>query len=130
MATKKKILAIDDNETNLAVLEEILSDDYELHTASSGYEALAKALKVRPDLVLLDIMMPGIQGYEVCRKIREMPEIAQTKVIMLSAKAMISEKLRGYETGADDYLTKPFDTDELLAKIRVYLRQREFDSIE
>jgi C4-dicarboxylate-specific signal transduction histidine kinase len=75
-----------------------------------------------PDLVLLDIMMPGISGYEVCQHIQQDPNLKFTKVILVSGKAMIEERLKGYDCGADDYMTKPFITEELLAKTKVFLR--------
>ncbi|MEM7262079.1 MAG: response regulator, partial [Planctomycetota bacterium] len=86
--------------------------------------------RFRPDLILLDIMMPGMTGYEVCKRIRRTPQLKHTKIIMISAKAMIQERLAGYEAGADDYLTKPFDHDELLAKIQVHLRLRASEEVE
>ena len=117
-----KILIVDDNATNIAILEELLSDHYKLHSARSGEEALAALEEFRPDLILLDIMMPGIDGYETCRRIRANPAHKNVKVIMVSAKAMVSERLKGYEAGADDYITKPFGTDELLARLRAVFR--------
>jgi len=119
---RPRILVVDDNETNRLILTEILADGFELYVASSGEECLGIAVEVEPDLVLLDIMMPGIDGYETCRRLRQIPELRYTKVIMVSAKAMLSERLRGYEAGADDYVTKPFDDAEMLSKIRVFLR--------
>src|SRR5438128_6009709 len=122
-----KILIVDDNATNIAILEELLSDHYKLHSARSGEEALAALEEFRPDLILLDIMMPGIDGYETCRRIRANPARKNVKVIMVSAKAMVSERLKGYEAGADDYITKPFEEDELLAKVQVYLRLKSVE---
>lgn len=122
MSPKGKILIVDDNSTNIEILEEYLEVDYELAIATSGEEALQKAPAFQPALILLDIMMPGIDGYEVCRRIRAHPQLRQAKIIMVSAKAMLTERLEGYAAGADDYITKPFDEEELLAKVRVYLR--------
>lgn len=116
-----RILAVDDNATNLAIIEEILGGLQELETAASGEECLQRAELFRPDIVLLDIMMPGIDGYEVCRRIRMRPELRRTKVIMVSAMAMVEERLAGYRAGANDYICKPFDEDELLAKVEVFL---------
>jgi diguanylate cyclase (GGDEF)-like protein len=122
MSTPPRILIVDDNETNLDILEELLGDDYELSRATSGEECLEVADKCLPDLVLLDIMMPGIDGYETCRRLRATRNLEHTKVIMLSAKTRLDERLAGYEAGGDDYLPKPFDSDELLSKVRVFLR--------
>ncbi len=83
-----------------------------------------------PDVVLLDIMMPGIDGYETCRRMRNNPVFSGMKIVMVSAKAMKSERLQGYEVGADDYVTKPFDEDELLAKVHVYVRLKAAEDVE
>ncbi len=130
MQQHNRILAVDDNPTNIAILEELLSDNYELATAASGEEALEIAATFRPDLVLLDIMMPGIDGYETCQKMRADPILHGTKIVMVSAKAMTSERLKGYAAGADDYVTKPFDAAELLAKVQVYLRLKTVEEVD
>ena len=109
MLNDNRILLVDDNPTNLAILEEMLEDEFDLATSTSGEEALALATEFEPALILLDVMMPGIDGYETCRRLRSHAELRNTKVIMVSAKAMVSERLQGYEVGADDYVTKPFD---------------------
>lgn len=129
MKQQCKVLIVDDNPTNIAILEEILGD-YNLKNASSGQDALELVNEYHPDLILLDIMMPGMTGYEVCRRLRENSEIKQPKIIMVSAKAMVSERLKGYEMGADDYITKPFEEDELLAKVRVYERLTSVEAID
>lgn len=130
MQHKNKILIVDDNPTNIAILEEALGEKYCLKTAGSGEETLAIVGEFRPDLILLDIMMPGIDGYETCRRIRGDTALNNIKIIMVSAKAMVSERLQGYEAGADDYITKPFDEDELLAKVRVYLRLKSVEEVD
>lgn len=124
-----RILAVDDSPTNIAIMEKMLGGTYALKTAATGEEALAIAPDFKPDITLLDIMMPGIDGYEVCRKIRANPVIRDTKIIMVSAKAMATERLEGYAAGADDYITKPFDENELLAKIRVYMRLKSVEEV-
>ncbi|MCM2357719.1 MAG: response regulator [Geobacteraceae bacterium] len=116
---KKKILAVDDEPNILMSIEFILEmEGYEVHTARDGEEALEVAERVRPDLILLDVNMPRKHGYEVCRIIRERPDMAGTKVIMLTAKGQTLERKKGLEVGADEYVTKPFSAEDLLAKIR------------
>jgi len=115
-----KILIVDDDETNCEVLIEILEDHFKLEVANSGIEGLEKALVFKPDIILLDIMMPGMDGYEVCRQIKQHSTIATTKIILVSAKRMLKDRLIGYEAGADDYITKPYDHNELIAKIKVF----------
>lgn len=116
---RDKILAVDDDLLNLEILKELLEEDYFLSTAENGLDALEMAERIRPGLILLDIMMPGMDGYEVCRQVRSREILKYTKVLLVSAKAMTSERLKGYEAGADDYIIKPFDHEELSAKIRV-----------
>ncbi len=130
MQIKGKILAVDANLTNLAVLEELLRDEFNLRTAETGEEALEVAHEFRPDLILLDIMMPGIDGYEVCRRLRADSTLRHTKVVMVSAKATVSERLKGYSVGANDYVVKPFEEYELLAKVRVYLRLKSVEEVD
>ena len=130
MNQKHKILAVDDNEVNLSIMEEILSETYHLRTAANGEQALVMAHEFRPDVILLDIMMDGIDGYEVCRKLKNDPKMGNPKIIMVSAKAMVSERLKGYETGADDYITKPFEEYELIAKLKVYTRLKFIEEID
>jgi len=120
-----RILIVDDNEVNVEILQQLLCDKYELDVARSGEECLEKLRSFNPDLVLLDVMMPGIDGYETCRQIKQSPYGSFTQVIMVSGRGTSQERLRGYDNGADDYLVKPFDHDELLAKIHVQFRMRE-----
>ncbi|MBL8014251.1 MAG: response regulator, partial [Candidatus Omnitrophica bacterium] len=122
MTLKDKVLAVDDDPTNLKIYEEVLKDQCHLKVASTGEEALQQIPRFKPDIVLLDIMMPGIDGYETCQKIKNDPDLKFTKILMVSAKAMTNDRLAGYGTGADDYITKPFNDDELLAKVKVYLK--------
>ncbi|MCP5419497.1 MAG: hybrid sensor histidine kinase/response regulator [Gammaproteobacteria bacterium] len=129
MSVREKILIVDDNPTNIEILQEYLQDDYELEVANSGEEALVKAAVFQPAIMLLDIMMPGMDGYETCRRIRASSELAHIKIIILSVKAMLSERLEGYTAGADDYITKPFEEEELLAKVRVYLRLKSIEEM-
>ena len=129
MSLKSKILIVDDNPTNVAIMEEIL-EEHELESVLSGEEALDIVADFKPDLILLDIMMPGINGYEVCEILRRDSVVGKCKIIMVSAKAMVSERLKGYEVGADDYITKPFEEDELVAKVQVYLRLKRVEDLD
>jgi DNA-binding response OmpR family regulator len=120
---RRTILAIDGSEANLVILEELLGDRYDLQCCQSGEDGLELMASDAPDLVLLDVVMPGgLDGYETCRRIRESPAIHHTMVILVAARARTAERLKGYEAGADYVLAKPLDSDELLAKIEVFLR--------
>lgn len=121
MKTKKKILAVDDNPDNTAIIEELLSDRYDLRTAASGEEALETAMDFQPDIILLDIMMPDMDGYEVCRRLREYAMLTDTRIIMVTAKGTLENKVTGYEVGADDYITKPFEEENMLESIEFFL---------
>lgn len=115
-----KVLLVDDDARNIRILEETLEDGFITSSAGNGEQALKKLPAFAPDVVLLDIMMPGIDGLEVCKRIREEPKYRHVKIILVSGKAMFDERLAGFAAGADDYLTKPFDHTDLLAKVRVY----------
>jgi signal transduction histidine kinase len=130
MQIKFKVLVVDDDPLNLNILEEIIGDQYEMASAESGEEALAVLPKFCPDLILLDIMMPGIDGYEVCRRIRQDERYKFTKIILVSGKALVAERLKGYQVGADDYVTKPFVAEVLEAKIRVFLRLKHTEEMD
>jgi C4-dicarboxylate-specific signal transduction histidine kinase len=127
MPSKQKILIVDDEPRNQRIVTETLEDLFDLQVASSGEEALQCMQTNPPDLVLLDIMMPGMNGYEVCSHIQKNPDLRFTKVILVSGKAMIDERLKGYEAGANDYMTKPFVPEELLAKSKVFLRLAQIE---
>ena len=127
---KATVLAVDDDAIVLDMYQAILDSAYDLHVTSSAEEALEFLnSRRRVDLILLDIMMPKMDGYEVCRRIRANPLFSDLKVILVSAKMMLDDKLRGYEIGADDYMTKPFDASELLAKVKVFLRLKKVEEI-
>ncbi len=117
-----RVLIVDDNAMNVDVLRRLLRKDYELDTAGSGEECLAKVSAFKPHLVLLDIMMPGIDGYETCRRIKSSAVGDVVQVILVSGKGSAAERVKGYEAQADDYLVKPFDHEELLSKVRVQFR--------
>jgi len=116
-----KILIVEDNEVNLDIFGEIFEDDFDVKMVTDGKQALDVVHDYKPNLILLDVMMPNMDGYEVCKHIREDEELKDIKVIMVSARAMESERQKGMEVGADDYITKPFDEDELLDKVKSYM---------
>lgn len=126
---QERILVVDDNDVNRLICEEILGHDYRLEMASDGESALAAAASFEPDLILLDVMMPGIDGVEVCRRLRRSSR-PWVKILMVSARALTEDRLAAYEAGADDYVCKPFDEQELLAKVRVHLRLRRTEEID
>ncbi len=126
MNSPAKILVVDDAERNVRLLVSLLSvKGYGVITAASGNEALAQLQAEQPDLVLLDVVMPKMSGYEVCRKIRENPATAMLPVIMVTALDPGEERVKGIEAGADDFLTKPINQAELLARVRSLLRIKE-----
>jgi DNA-binding response OmpR family regulator len=116
--TKKILIAEDEAHIRLLIeqsLEELEDEGVEILTAADGAEALALVRSERPDLVLLDVMMPKMDGFEVCRRLREDPDNATTRVIFLTAKGQEYDRVRGEGMGADGYMTKPFNPDKLLA---------------
>ena len=120
--TPKKILIADDNENIREALSYLLEDEgYKLWLAINGVETLAKVREFRPDILFLDIMMPEMNGYDVCRIIKNDPDLRKTYVIMLTAKGQVAEQERGREVGADEYVVKPFSPMEILAKIKKIL---------
>jgi len=127
-----KILVVDDTPKNVKLLADLLSaKGYAVATASSGAEALAKVEAEKPDLVLLDVVMPEMSGYEVCRKIRENPKAGILPVVMVTALDPSEERIKGLEAGADDFLTKPINQPELLARVKSLLRIKElYDTVQ
>lgn len=120
----KTILVIEDDVSILRGLKDNLKfEEYEVLTAADGQEGLKLALEKSPDLILLDIMLPGISGYDVCRKVKE--QKFDLPIIMLTARGKEVDKIAGLDLGADDYITKPFSTPELLARIRAILRRTQ-----
>lgn len=123
-----KVLAVDDDEDGLYILKLILSKlKYEVHTAKDGQEALEKADALVPDIILLDVMMPKIDGFEVCRRIKSTPEGQYIPIILLTAKNELVSKIEGLECGADEYLTKPYEMGELTARIKSMLRIKQLN---
>ena len=114
----KTILIVDDSPTELRLIERALQDKgFELITAMDGEEAIAKTLSRHPDLVLLDVILPKQNGFQVCREIKRSKETGGTKVILVTAKRQESDRYWGLRQGADEYITKPFTTEELLDRI-------------
>lgn len=130
MKPEHRILIVDDDPVNLDIMMEILASEYSCAAVSSGEDALKAEKNFKPDIILLDIMMPGMDGYEVCRRIREGETHRFTKIILVSGKSMTEDRLRGYDAGADDYITKPFNDDELLAKIKVFLKLKRLEEVD
>ena len=118
-----RILVVDDDPEILSVVRRGLAyEGYTVDTAANGNEALASAREKGPDLVILDVMMPGIDGIEVAKRLRKGGDVP---ILMLTARGTVADKVAGLESGADDYLVKPFAFDELLARVRALLRRRQ-----
>lgn len=118
----KKILVIEDNPASLRLTGYTLEKSgYQVITASDGLKGLKKAQDEHPDLIILDIMLPGLDGYEVCHRLRQKPETATLPILMLSGKAHQDDKDIGLRIGADDYLTKPVNLSTLMAKVETLL---------
>ena len=121
MANKQKILIVDDDENIAELISLYMTKEcFETQIVYDGESALQAADTFAPDLILLDLMLPGIDGYQVCREIRQK---SQTPIIILSAKGEVFDKVLGLELGADDYMEKPFDTKELVARVKAVLRR-------
>ncbi len=121
-----RVLLVDDAKANLDILVEGLKGDHKLSLALNGDMALQIAARTPPDLVLLDIMMPGMDGYEVCRRLRQKPETAEVPIMFLSSLEEVQDKTRGFEAGANDYLTKPFEMLEVKARVRSLLKAKAY----
>ncbi len=121
MTSKQKILIVDDDNNIAELISLYLTKEcFETKIVNDGEEALREFQRFSPDLILLDLMLPGIDGYRVCREIRHTSEVP---IIMLSAKGEVFDKVLGLELGADDYIIKPFDSKELVARVRAVLRR-------
>jgi len=127
---RSRILIVDDDPINLLVLEEILSKRFDIATAGTGEDAAATASVFKPDLILIDLLVEDASGYEICRKLRATPKLKLTKIILVSTKALLKDRLFGYQAGADDYIARPFDPDELLAKVGVFIRLKSVEEID
>src|SRR3954468_16611559 len=120
---KARVLVVDDILSNVKLLEAKLTAEYfEVASAYNGLEALAKIEEQQPDIVLLDVMMPGMDGFEVCRRIKQNPQTAHLPVVMVTALDQPADRVAGLEAGADDFLTKPVDDAALFARVRSLVR--------
>ncbi|HIJ89405.1 MAG: response regulator [Desulfobulbaceae bacterium] len=127
---KKKILIVDDEPNNLQLLRQTLKDDYALAFAKNGKEALAAVDKHQPDLVLLDIMMPEMDGYETCQRLKNDPATAKIPVIFVTAMNELKDESRGFDVGAVDYITKPISPPIVQARVRIHLSLVRVDELE
>lgn len=119
---KAKILVIEDSPTNIQVIGQALkNENYELAIATNGKEGLQLALNLEPDLILLDIMMPVMDGFEVCERLKKYDQTKDIPIIFLTARGNVDDVVKGFELGAVDYVTKPFNSHELLARIHTHV---------
>ncbi|KQU23598.1 two-component system response regulator [Bacillus sp. Leaf13] len=123
-----KVLVVEDNVSLLESIRQILTDEYEVDTADNGEDGLFMAQQSIYDIIILDVMLPGIDGFEIVRKIRDAK--VDTSVLFLTAKDALEDRVRGLEMGGDDYLVKPFQAPELKARIRALLRRSGIISLE
>ena len=121
MEENKTVMVVDDTETNIDILVDLLADDYEIMVAMDGKECLEAVQMQTPDIFLLDVMMPGMDGYELCRKLKSYKRTRDVPVIFVTAKGEIDDKLDGYDAGGVDYITKPIDPEFTLATIKKYI---------
>ncbi len=126
MEERKNVLIVDDEPHIVNLIKLSLNKDkYNVTGAYSGREALMHMDKQLPDLVVLDLMMPGVNGYEICKALRENPKTRDVPVLILSAKGQMNDKLHAIDVGADDYMTKPFDPMELVKRIKLNLNMSQ-----
>ena len=122
----KKILVIEDDPATLRLVDYSLRHEgYQVLTASNGLEGMRKAQTEEPDLIILDIMLPGMDGFEICHRLRSEPATAQLPILMFSAKAQEIDKDTGLKVGADDYLSKPADPSEIVSRVGSLLTQKK-----
>ncbi len=120
---KKKILVVDDQIDLVKTIQFALElEQYQVLVSHNGEDALKQAREENPDLILLDIMLPKLDGYKVCRLLKFDEKYKHIPILMMTAKSQEKDKLIGKETGADEYVTKPFDIDELMRKVKTYLK--------
>jgi putative two-component system response regulator len=128
---RARVLVVDDEETNRKLLSRLLTREYDVVTASDGEEALALVERVDVDLVLLDVRLPGLDGFEVCSRLKRMARTRLVPVVLVTGHGAREHRLRGIHVGADDFLTKPFDAEELHARVASLVRLKEYtDDLE
>jgi DNA-binding response OmpR family regulator len=121
----KKVLIVDDDQDIVALISDMLGGYFRALQATSGREGIQLAVREQPDLVILDVNMPEMDGFEVCRRLREQPGTRHIPIIMLTTAASLDSRVKGLDIGADDYITKPFQGRELIARIKARLRRHE-----
>lgn len=122
----QKVLVIDDEENIIEFIKLGLRyEGFQVESAPDGEQGIVAAQRINPELIILDVMMPGIDGIEVCQRLRNNPTTRDIPILMLTAKDEVRDRISGLDAGADDYLTKPFDFDEMLARIRAILRRQK-----
>ena len=126
------VLVVDDNEVIRRLAKTLLTKrDYAVETAKNGPEGIERAKKIQPHVILLDVMMPGMDGYEVCRQLKADPEVSDIPVIMVTSKTETLDRIKGLEIGAADYVVKPFDQGELLARIATHVKLKNlYDELQ
>lgn len=124
--TRAKILVVDDEQMNVELLEDFLANDYDVTGACNGAETLLIVDNDPPDIILLDVMMPEMDGYEVCKKLKENPKTMMIPIIMVTALQKKEDRFKAFEMFADDFLSKPIDFDELSLKVRTLLRIKQY----
>jgi len=137
MDSEPKVLIVDDEMSGRVTIESVLSsENYELYFAENGIQAVSMAEKIQPDIILLDVMMPGLNGYEVCKKIRSMPSLAEVLIVLVTALDDREARMAGIKAGADDFVSKPFERQELrlrvqnMTRLNRYKRQTLYSAIE
>ncbi len=122
----KKVLIIDDESENLTLLADMLRSHFEPIMASSGREGIQLAIQHQPDVILLDVNMPDMDGFEVCQRLREQPKTRHLAIIMLTTASSLDSRVKGLDIGADDYITKPFQVRELIARVNARVRRQAY----
>ena len=126
MQTKPRILVVDDESFYREVLENLMRNDYQVVTAENGEQALELAgQSPQPDMIVLDVVMPGIDGYEVCRRLKSNLQTEDIPIIFLTVKSNVDDEVRGFNLGAVDYITKPMSPPIVMARVRTHLKLRQ-----